>query len=135
MIILEFDSQLECDNTGHGSLSSSELNARHSEINFDCELLVITVLFRDHWVSLLEKSGIDRNQMGSKVLNHELGIDFVLEPVLALHCFHQAVGHAVGHNELDVFTLVVVLEVVVMLVVGNQAVAGLGTNIKEERKI
>ena len=131
MIILEFYSKLECDDTGHGSLSSSELNARHSEINFESELLIITVLLCDHWVSILEKCGVDWNQMGSEVLNHELGIDFVLEPVLALHCFHQAVGHAVGHNELDVFALIVVLEVVIMLIVGNQAVAGLRTNIKE----
>ena len=119
MIILEFYSKLECDDTGHGSLSSSELNARHSEINFESELLIITVLLGDHWVSILEKCGVDWNQMGSEVLNHELGIDFVLEPVLALHCFHQAVGHAVGHNELDVFALIVVLEVVIMLIVGN----------------
>ena len=131
MIILEFYSKLECDDTGHSSLGSSELNARHSEINFDCELLIITVLLGDHRVSILEKCGVDWNQMGSEVLNHELGIDFILEPVLAFHSFHQAVGHSVGHNELDVFALIVVLEVVIMLIVGNQAVTGLRTNIKE----
>ncbi len=54
---------------------------------------------------------------------------------MTLHGFHEAVRNAVGHNELEVLALVVVLEVVVVLIRRHKAVVGLGSNICKEGKI
>ena len=73
--------------------------------------------------------------MGTKVLNHEIRVDDVLEEALSLHGFHEAIGHAIGHDELQVLALIVVLEVVVVLISLDQAVGTFGADIKEKREV
>jgi len=69
------------------------------------------------------------------MLNHEVGVDDVLEEVLALHGFHEAIGDTIRHHELKVLALIVVLEVVIMLVLFNQAVGSFGADIEEESEV
>ena len=73
--------------------------------------------------------------MGTKVLNHEIRVDDVLEEALSLHGFHEAIGHAIGHDELQVLALIVVLEVVVVLISLDQAVGTFGADIKEKCEV
>ena len=73
--------------------------------------------------------------MSAEMLYHKLGVNLILEPVLALHGFHEAVGNAVGHHELEILALVVVLEVVVVLVLWYQATRCLRSNVEIEREV
>ena len=73
--------------------------------------------------------------MRSKVLHHELAVDLIFEPILALHGSHEAVRHAVRHDELEVLVLIVVLEVVIVLVGGDEAARALRPDVEKEREV
>ena len=73
--------------------------------------------------------------MCSKVLDHEIGINLVFEPILALHGGHQAVRHAVRQDELNILVLIVVLEVVIMLVSGDEAALALRPDVEKDREV
>ena len=69
------------------------------------------------------------------MVNHKLGVHFKFKPVLAFHRLHQAVGHSVRQNDLQVLAFVVVLKVVVVLVGRHQTVVHFRSNVKEKRKV
>ena len=73
--------------------------------------------------------------MRIEALHHELRIDLVLEPVVALHGLEQAVRHTIAENKLHIFVLEVVLKEVIVLVWRLKAVMVVRTDVEKERKV
>lgn len=117
------------------ALCSAKGNPRLDKLDFELQSLLVSILFSYLRVESFEQKSIDLHFVCSEMMHDPIGVDGEFEPVLTLHGFHEAVGNAVGHNELEVLALVVVLEVVVVLIRRHKAVVGLGSNICKERKV
>ena len=119
----------------HIIICEAECDAGLAQLKLNLQLLVITVLGGNLGQSFLEKSCIDLDSVRVHVLNHPLRVDVVIEPILAFQGLHEAVGDAIGHHELHILVLVIVLEVVVVLVGRHQASMTLRSELKEEREV
>ncbi len=132
---LQLDTKLHHNVGSQVAFRRAKVDARLDKFYLKLKFLLIAILLSDLRVESFEQESVDVHFVGAEMVNNPICVYGEFEPVLSFHGFHEAIGDTVGHNELEILALIVVLEIVVMLIGRHQAMVSLRANIRKERKV
>ena len=136
VVVLGAHSELKRDSALHVAvLLLAKFDLRLPELDLQLKLRLVAILRSELGVGLFEQLGINGELVRVEALDHELRVDLVLEPVVALHGLEQAVRDAVTQHKLHVLVFEVVLEEVIVLIWLLQAVMVVRADVEEERQV